>query len=201
MSDQQPTAATPSAEPAPPYNRQPYDAQPYDRQPYDGAAAVAPYAAPADPFTVGQPHPQQDRGPAYGQGGYGQAPYGPAGYGPAPYGQAPYGQAPYGQGGYGAYGYEYGAYGYASAVPRTNGMAVAALVCGIAGLSVLPWIASVAAVVLGHVARRQIAERGEAGSGMATAGLVLGYLGSVGWVLLFIVPWLIFAGAAGLTAL
>ena len=70
-------------------------------------------------------------------------------------------------------------------VPRTNGMAIAALVCGIGGFFVFP--ASFAAVVLGHVARREILRTGEAGSGMATAGLILGYIGTVIGVLLVLV--------------
>jgi hypothetical protein len=68
--------------------------------------------------------------------------------------------------------------------PRTNGMAIAALACGIGGFFVFP--ASFAAVVLGHVARREILRTGEAGSGMATAGLVLGYIGTVIGILLIL---------------
>jgi hypothetical protein len=69
--------------------------------------------------------------------------------------------------------------------PRANGMAIAALACGIGGFFVFP--ASFAAVVLGHVAHREILRTGEAGSGMATAGLVLGYIGSVIGILLILV--------------
>jgi uncharacterized membrane protein len=58
--------------------------------------------------------------------------------------------------------------------PRTNGYAVASLVCGIAGTVIgLP---AVPAVVLGHMARRRIRETGEQGDGLAVAGLVLGYV-------------------------
>jgi hypothetical protein len=60
--------------------------------------------------------------------------------------------------------------------PRTNSMAVGALVCGIGQIFfLLP--ASVAAVVLGHISRSQIKRTGEAGDGMALAGLVLGWIG------------------------
>ncbi|MGH3405628.1 MAG: DUF1707 and DUF4190 domain-containing protein [Streptosporangiaceae bacterium] len=61
--------------------------------------------------------------------------------------------------------------------PRpTNQLAIAALVCGCAQLffSVLTGIP---AVILGHIARRQIRETGENGDGMALAGLILGYVG------------------------
>jgi anti-sigma factor RsiW len=61
-------------------------------------------------------------------------------------------------------------------VPRTNQMAVASLVCGLC--QVFFWfVAGVPAIVFGHVARRQIRQTGEGGSGMATAGLIMGYVG------------------------
>ena len=59
-------------------------------------------------------------------------------------------------------------------MPPTNGLAIASLVAS------LVWacgLGSVAAVVLGVMAHRQIRERGEGGSGLATAGIVLGGLG------------------------
>jgi hypothetical protein len=57
---------------------------------------------------------------------------------------------------------------------RTNGMAVASLV---AALLWMGWFGSVAAIVLGHVALRQINESGgrQSGRGLAVAGLVIGY--------------------------
>jgi len=59
---------------------------------------------------------------------------------------------------------------------RTNTLAVASLACGIGQL--LVWFpASIAAIVLGHKARRQIRQTGEQGDGLARAGLILGYLG------------------------
>ena len=83
------------------------------------------------------------------------------------------------------YGQPYGqSYGPPVLAPRTNGMAIAALACGIGGFFVFP--ASIAAVVLGHIARREIRQTGEAGSGMATVGLVLGYIGTVIGVLLIV---------------
>ena len=59
---------------------------------------------------------------------------------------------------------------------QTNGMAIAALVLGITWLC---WVGSILAVVLGHLALRQIAaSRGwQQGRGMALAGLILGYCG------------------------
>ncbi|WEV26960.1 DUF4190 domain-containing protein [Streptomyces sp. 71268] len=57
---------------------------------------------------------------------------------------------------------------------RTNGLAVASMVLGILWLY---WIGSILALIFGYVARNQIRERGEGGGGMATAGLVLGWVG------------------------
>lgn len=75
-------------------------------------------------------------------------------------------------------------YGQPVLAPRTNGLAIAALACGIGGFFVFP--ASFAAVALGHIARHEIRQTGEAGSGLATAGLVLGYIGTVIGVLLIV---------------
>jgi Domain of unknown function (DUF4190)/Domain of unknown function (DUF1707) len=79
---------------------------------------------------------------------------------------------------------------YMPVVRRTNSMAVASLVCGLAqpftaGLTMIP------AVILGHMARNQIRRSGEDGKGLATAGLVLGWVG-IGFALLVI---LLIAGA------
>jgi hypothetical protein len=57
---------------------------------------------------------------------------------------------------------------------RTNGKAIGAVVCGVSGIFI--GITSVPAIVLGHMARREIRDTGEQGDGMAVAGLVLGYV-------------------------
>ena len=70
-------------------------------------------------------------------------------------------------------------------LPPTNGLAVTSLVLGLFGL--LPFgIASVPAAVIGHVAKSQIRGSGEQGDGMATAGLVLGWLGIGFWLLVLL---------------
>ncbi len=66
--------------------------------------------------------------------------------------------------------------------PRTNGMAVGALVCGIAQFFTLG-LTTIPAVVLGHMARHRIRRSGEEGEGLALAGLVLGWVGVALWVL------------------
>ena len=58
---------------------------------------------------------------------------------------------------------------------RQNGVATAALVFGLT--APLVWgLGAVPAVILGHKARAQIRRTGEQGEGVATAGLVLGWL-------------------------
>jgi Domain of unknown function (DUF4190)/Domain of unknown function (DUF1707) len=65
----------------------------------------------------------------------------------------------------------------------TNKMAIASLVCGI-GQLLAGFPAGIAAIILGHRARRRIRETGQRGDGMAVTGLVLGYVGTVGLLLL-----------------
>jgi uncharacterized membrane protein len=62
----------------------------------------------------------------------------------------------------------------------TNSMAIASLVLGVAefftvGLTAIP------AVICGHIARRQMRQTMERGEGLATGGLVLGYMAIVFW--------------------
>ncbi|MBM7806553.1 hypothetical protein JOD57_002390 [Geodermatophilus bullaregiensis] len=115
------------------------------------------------------------RGSGAGQQGWPAHGYpgAPAAHGPpqAPYGppQGPYGPPP----GHPGTGYP-PPYGYGYVPRRTNGFAVASMVLGIVWVY---WIGSVLALVFGYVARSQIRERGEAGDGMAIAGIVLGWIG------------------------
>ena len=61
------------------------------------------------------------------------------------------------------------------AASTTNGLAIASMVLGILWLY---WIGSILALVFGYRAKRQIRDSGgaQAGSGMATAGIVLGWI-------------------------
>jgi hypothetical protein len=81
-----------------------------------------------------------------------------------------------------------------TAQPPTNGMAVASLVCGIGQVVGGP-IAGIAAIILGHQARRRIRLTGEQGDGLAVTGLILGYIGTVGLVLLVVLGAAIFGVA------
>ncbi len=73
----------------------------------------------------------------------------------------------------------------AASEPPTSGMAVASLVLGIGGLTVLPLLGSIVAIVLGYMARSDIRRRPHevSGDGLALAGIVLGWI-SVGLAIL-----------------
>jgi hypothetical protein len=140
--------------------------------------------------------PQQPYGQSYEPTPYGQDPYAAPGSGAPQYpppGQQyepQYAPAPYGQQQYVAYGPQ----------TRTNGLAIASLVCSIAGLATC--ISAPVGIVLGHVAKRQIRETGEQGEGLANAGLWVGYILTVLFVL-FLIGWLgivIFAIGQGVTS-
>ena len=60
---------------------------------------------------------------------------------------------------------------------RTNPLAVGSLACGIGQLFFGP-LPTIPAIVLGHMARREIRRTGEDGMGLAKAGLVLGWIGA-----------------------
>jgi hypothetical protein len=76
-----------------------------------------------------------------------------------------------------------------------NALAWVSLGLGI-GFVLLGTVASIAAVICGHIARRQIRERGEQGDAAAIWGLVLGYLGIAFTVAIIGFFLLIFAAAA-----
>lgn len=71
----------------------------------------------------------------------------------------------------------------------TNGLAVASLCCGIASFLGFWILTALPAVICGHMARGQIREShgGQQGSGMALAGLIMGYLMIALTLLLFVV--------------
>ncbi|MGY1637052.1 DUF4190 domain-containing protein [Geodermatophilus sp. SYSU D00742] len=128
-------------------------------EPAGGGQAPGSYGAhPSGPTPQGGPHAGHPWEPAPQAAPYGPPPFPPPGGVPAAYGQ-PYGPP----------------YAYPYAPPqRTNGLAIASMVLGILWLY---WIGSVLALVFGYVAKSQIRERREGGAGMATAGIVLGWVG------------------------
>jgi hypothetical protein len=68
------------------------------------------------------------------------------------------------------------------------------MICGIAQLMFGP-LATVPAVVCGHMARSQIRRTGEQGAGMALAGLIMGWIGVGFTVLVVLVAVLAIAAA------
>lgn len=79
-------------------------------------------------------------------------------------------------------------YGYPPPPRGTNTMAILALV--------FAFVFAPAAIILGHVARKQIRQTGEEGDGLALAGLVMGYV-FTGLTLLFCVGYVVFAIVMG----
>lgn len=74
-------------------------------------------------------------------------------------------------------GYEQSSPGYAPPPPNST-MAIVSLVAGILGWTFVPLIGSIVAVITGHMAKKEIKESGGriGGDGLATAGLILGYI-------------------------
>ncbi|WP_309102684.1 DUF4190 domain-containing protein [Microbacterium sp.] len=185
-------AENPSAPPAPPAPLSGAAAPPptgsYGAQPTQAYPGAAPSYPPAYPGTTATPYPgsaasvspSYPAAPQAYPGAAGSYPSAPQVYGsqnPQPSGYPAYGAAP-------AYP------GYAQPRP-TSGLAITALVCGLAGLIlswlIFPVLASVAAVITGHMALGQTKkDPALGGRGMALAGLILGYA-VVGIILLMIV--------------
>lgn len=65
-----------------------------------------------------------------------------------------------------------------NAAQRTSGYAIASLILGIAGFFVIPIVPSILAVVFGQKAREELRRDPTlGGEGLATAGIVLGWVG------------------------
>src|SRR3954451_6185402 len=108
----------------------------------------------------GDPYGQQQ--PPAGYDPYAQ-PYSGQPYSGQPYSAQPYAQQPY--------------YPPAYAAPAsTNTMAILSLIFSLVSLFVLPIVAAILGVIFGHIGKGQIKERGEGGEGLATAGLIIGYI-------------------------
>ena len=100
-----------------------------------------------------------------------------------PYGSQPpaYGSQPQPQPQPGDY-YGQPAYGY----PK-NSLGVWSLVLGIVGIVLsCGFFAGIPAIITGHLARKAVAQGQANNGGMATAGIVLGWIATIGMVLLII---------------
>jgi len=71
-------------------------------------------------------------------------------------------------------------------VRGTNGYAIASLACGL-GQFVFGPLATIPAIVFGHMARYQIKRTGEQGDGLALAGLILGWATVILGILLLLI--------------
>jgi Domain of unknown function (DUF4190) len=154
-----------SPEQAPGYRVEPPPAEaPGPAQGVEIGPTVADPGVPVSPYGYGPP-----RGSPAGYA----APMGP-GYGPPP-GSPPGYAPPMGTG----YGYGPGGPQYAYVpVRRTNGLAIASLVCSIVWLG---GVGSLLAIIFGFIARSQIkrADDHQQGKGLALAGIIVGFLGIV----------------------
>jgi hypothetical protein len=80
-------------------------------------------------------------------------------------------------------------------VTKTNALAIASLACGLGQFAFGP-MATIPAIVFGHMAQHQIKRTGEQGAGLALAGLVLGW-GAVILAVFFVAVVTIFVGRNG----
>jgi hypothetical protein len=126
-----------------------------------GMRVPPPNFGPPPGFPAGYPPP------GYPPPGY--PPPGPQGGYPPPY-QGGYGYQPYGQG----------------QPSGTNGKAIAALITSIVGL-LFCGAPAIVGLVLGVMAMRETKRSGQDGHGMALAGVIIGALAVVGWLLYVVV--------------
>ena len=82
---------------------------------------------------------------------------------------------------------------------QTSTLAVVSLVFGILGWTLLPFLGSIAAIITGHMARKEI-RRDPAldGDVMAVIGLVLGWASVILWIVGILLFVLFFGGLAWL---
>ena len=145
--------------------------------PYGPAAGSAPGYPGQQPFPAAGPY-APDQGPAYPA-------YATPGY-PAPgYAAQGYPAPGYAAQGYAAPGYP-GAFvpSYAPLAP-TNGLAVASMVVSVASLFLCLGLTGVVGLVLGIVALHQCRRDGTRGVGFATAGIVVGAIGTLALAILW----------------
>jgi len=73
--------------------------------------------------------------------------------------------------------------------PATNALAIISLVLSVIGISI-------AGAITGHIALKQIKERGEGGYGIALAGTIVGWVGCAFWIIswIFVLIWVLVLG-------
>ena len=99
----------------------------------------------------------------------------------------------------------YPGYGAPVMVPSqpTNGMAIAAMVVSLVALpglicyGIAGIVIGLVGAILGHVARRQVTERGDGGGGMAMAGIIIGWIAvGAGVIILGLIIWFVWWAAS-----
>ena len=84
-------------------------------------------------------------------------------------------------------------------VRQSSTLALVSLIAGILGWFLAPFIGNLVAVITGHMARKEIRlNPALEGSGFATAGLILGWVGLAFWILAALLFVLLFGGLAWL---
>lgn len=75
----------------------------------------------------------------------------------------------------------YGAPAYTPypSAPKTNVLAIVSLVSSLVGMFIIPFLGSLAGVITGHIALKQVKNNGEGGRGLAIAGTIIGWVGVV----------------------
>ncbi|MBD9477809.1 DUF4190 domain-containing protein [Pseudoxanthomonas sp. PXM02] len=88
-------------------------------------------------------------------------------------------------------------------VRTTSSLAIASLVSGILGWTLLPFIGTIVAIITGHMARAEIRRSAGTmdGDGLAIGGLVLGWVSALLWIVGILVFFLFLGGLAWLATL
>jgi len=79
----------------------------------------------------------------------------------------------------GQYPQQYGQPQFGGPPTKTSGAAIGSLVCGILGC--IPFVTSLLAIILGFIGLGATSKPGVQGKGLAITGLILGFVGILGW--------------------
>lgn len=85
--------------------------------------------------------------------------------------------------------------GYGSQQRPTNSLALAAMICSIAGI--VTGITFPIGAILGHVALRQVRERGDHGEGHARTAIIVGWIGTALFIVFIVALMALFTQALG----
>jgi uncharacterized membrane protein len=78
---------------------------------------------------------------------------------------------------------------------KTHGLAIASLVLAFTGFTILPWLGCIFAIVTGNIAKKEIHAHPEiyTGENLANAGVTLGWIGTIGIIVLALLAVLMLA--------